>query len=141
MYLIDTNCLSEFRRIAAGRADYNVAAWAACVSLKSLYLSAISIFEVQAGISRIVARDPDKARSLTHWLEGSVLPGFEQRILPIDQSVARAAGRFAQAGPIETGGVLMAATALVRDLTLVTRNTSDFERTGVPLLNPWIAAT
>ena len=128
MYLIDTNCLSEFRRIASGRADHNVAAWAACVSLSTLYLSVISIFEVQAGISSVESRDPAKAKSLTHWLEEGVIPRFERRILPVDQAIARAAGGFAKVRRIETGDVLIAATALVHDMTIVTRNTSDSNR-------------
>ena len=138
MYLVDTNCLSELRRIVAGRADSNVATWAAVVPLKSMYISAISIFEIQNGISRIETRDPPRCKSLTKWLEDIVVPSFRQRTLPVDDMVARAAGRWARVGPIETADVLIAATAYVHRMTLVTRNTSDFDRIGIPLLNPWL---
>lgn len=137
MYLLDTNCLSELRRIRTGRADFNVAAWAALVPLSSMYLSAISIFEIQVGIARALVRDPVKADQLKIWLDEAVLPNFQGRIIVVDEKIASAAGPLAVARTSDTADVLIAATALVRRLKLVTRNTSDFIAMSVEVLNPW----
>ena len=141
MYLLDTNCPSELRRIRTGRADPNVAAWAALVPLSSVSFSAISIFELQVGITRASLRDPVKADRIRAWLDEAVLPSFQGRILAVDEVIARAAGPLAVARTSDTADVLIAATALVRRLRLVTRNTSDFTTMGVDMLNPWIASS
>jgi predicted nucleic acid-binding protein len=139
MYLLDTNVLSELRRIETGRAHHNVAAWVSVVAPSSMYLSTVTVFEVQAGISRVTIRDPSKAAVLKEWLEYKVLPTFEGRIISVDMTIAKAAGMLIAAKTIAVPDVLIAATALVGQLTLVTRNTSHFATTGVELLDPWIS--
>lgn len=137
MYLLDTNVVSELRKINAGRADGGVASWAASVDASTLFLSVISIQELQIGIFRIERRDAAQGAILQRWFDSRVLPAFEGRILSVDLAVAsrNAALHVPDARPLADS--LIAATALVHGLTVVTRNVRDFSLTGVPVLNPW----
>lgn len=137
MYLLDTNVVSELRKVKAGRADPNVAAWARRVLTTELYLSVVTVQELELGLLLKERQDAAQGRALRTWLEGQVLPAFAGRILPVTVAIARqcAALNVPQTKPERDG--LMAATALVHGLTLVTRTGQDFQGTGVTLLDPW----
>jgi hypothetical protein len=138
MFLLDTNVVSEIRKGA--KADAQVRRWAALIAPPSLYLSAISILELEIGVLLIERRDRAQGRLLRAWLQDRVLTAFEDRILPIDTAVARRCAALHVPDPHADRDALIAATALVHGMTVVTRNTADFTGTGVPLLNPWLAS-
>jgi predicted nucleic acid-binding protein len=138
-YLIDTNVWSELRN--RGRANSNVKAWADEVNPAELYLSVVSVFELERGVLLIARRDPQQGSRLRRWLEERVLKPFDRRILPIDAPIARRCAALQVPDPRPERDALIAATALTHGLTVVTRNVSDFERTGVAVLNPWLATS
>jgi len=135
MYLLDTNVLSELRR--PERADANVAGWATRTPAATFWISVISILEIEMGVLWVERRDPAQGVQLRKWFEGQVLRSFESRILPVDVAVARRAAALHVPDPRADRDALIAATALVHGLTVVTRNIGDFEATAVPLINPW----
>jgi toxin FitB len=137
MFLLDTNVVSELRNTA--RANPHVRRWASRVAPTELYLSAISVLELEIGVLRVERRDRPQGANLRAWLEQRVLPAFEDRIIPIDTAVARRCARLHVPDPRSDHDAIIAATALVHGMTVVTRNTEDFEKTGAPLLNPWEA--
>lgn len=137
MYLLDTNVVSELRKAKSGKADAGVIAWAAGLPASELFLSAISVLELEMGVLLVERRDAAQGVVLRSWLDKHVLPAFADRILPVDAAVARRCARLHVPDPRAERDALIAATALVRDLTVVTRNVGDFEATGVRLLNPW----
>ncbi len=137
MYLLDTNVVSELRKASTGKADKNVTAWAASVPVASLFLSAISILELETGILLIGRRDPGQGAMLRGWLDGYVLPAFSGRILAIDTAVAQRCAKLHVPDPRTERDALIAATALVHGMIVVTRNVVDFEHAGVEILNPW----
>lgn len=137
MFLLDTNVLSELRKAGDGKADLNVIAWLSGVDAASLYISAVTIMELEIGILRIERRDPIQGARLRTWFDTHVLPEFAERSLPIDASVALRCARLHVPDPHAERDALIAATALVHGMTVVTRNVADFEVTGAQLLNPW----
>jgi len=137
MYLLDTNVVSELRKAKAGRADPNVTAWASGVPYGGLFISAITILELEMGVLLVERRDAAQGAILRDWLDQHVMPAFHDRILPIDAAVARRCARLHVPDPRAERDALIAATALVHGMTVVTRNIGDFQSTGVPLLNPW----
>ena len=139
MYLLDTNVVSELRKIRAGKADINVAHWADSVDAADLYLSAITVQEVEIGVLLAERRDPVQGAVFRAWLNHHVLPAFSDRILAVDTAVALRSARLhvPDLRPVRDG--LIAATALVHGMTVVTRNVADFETTGVQTFNPWSA--
>ena len=139
MFLLDTNVVSELRKAKAGKADPNVAAWAASVAVGSLFVSVITILELETGVLLVERRDPPQGALLRSWLDSHVLPAFHNRVLSIDISVAQRCARLHVPDPRAERDALIAATALVHGMTVVTRNVPDFVLTGVPTLNPWIA--
>mgnify|MGYP000937189439 CR=1 FL=1 len=137
MYLLDTNVVSELRKARLGRADAQVTAWGDSVDAAELFLSAISVQELELGVPRMQHRDPTQGALLRTWLDLHVLPAFAGRILAVDTAVAQRCARLHMPDPRPLHDSLIAATAQVHGLTLVTRNVADFEATGVALLNPW----
>ncbi len=137
MLLLDTNVVSELRKVRAGKADPHVAAWSRSVAGASLYLSAIVVQELEIGVLQIKRRDPVQGALLRAWLEDHVLSSFARRILPVDTTVARRSATLHVPDPRPYRDGLIAATALVHGMTLVTRNVADFAPMGVTLLDPW----
>ena len=137
MFILDTNVVSELRKVRSGKADQNVAAWADSIDASQMYVSAITILELEQGVLLIERRDKAHGASLRTWLEELVLPEFANRVLPIDVSVARCCAGLHVPDPRSERDALIAATALVHSMTVVTRNVADFATTGAKLLNPW----
>jgi predicted nucleic acid-binding protein len=137
MFLLDTNVVSELRKVKTGKADKNVTAWAESVSANALYLSAITILELEIGIGLVERRDDLQGKMLRAWLAGQVLPAFQGRIIPIDVVVAQCCAKLHIPNPYSDRDALIAATALVHKMTIVTRNVADFKAIGVCILNPW----
>ena len=137
MYLLDTNIVSELRKAKTNKANKNVTAWAISVPATSLFLSAISILELETGVLLIERRDAVQGAVLRVWLDDYVIPAFSGRILAIDTAVAQRCAKLHVPDPGAERDTLIAATALVQGMTIVTRNVMDFEHTGVKILNPW----
>ena len=135
MFLLDTNVLSEPRR--RDRTDRNVAAWADALDPADLFLSAITILEIEAGTLLIERRDPAQGALLRAWINHRVLPAFAGRILAVDTAVAQCCPRLQVPDPRAERDALIAATALVHRLKVATRNIADFRPMGVEIVNPW----
>jgi len=140
MFLLDTNVVSELRKVRLGRADKNVAQWADSVDAVDLYLSAITVQELELGVLLVERRDSAQGAIFRTWLESHVLPAFAGRILPVDTTVAQRCAALHVPDPGPAMDSLIAATALVHGMTLVTRNVADFQSSGVTILNPWAAS-
>ena len=124
-FLLDTNVVSELRKIRAGKADAKVAAWAESVNASDLFLSAITIQELELGILLLERRDPSQGIMFRIWLNEQVLPAFSGRILPVDVKIAQHCAKLHVPNPRPLADSLIAATALVYDMTVVTRNVAD----------------
>jgi toxin FitB len=135
MYLLDTNVVSELRR--AKRTHPSVRKWAQTFPAASLYLSVISILELEIGILLVERRDRKQGEILRAWMDGHVLPTFGSRILAIDTAVAQRSAALHIPNPRSDRDALIAATSLVHGMTVVTRNVSDFEPMEVTVVNPW----
>ena len=135
-FLIDTNIISEVRKGA--RCDARVAAWYASIDDGDLYLSILVLGEIRKGVELARPRDPAKADALEAWL-AQVDAAFGERILPIDRAVADQWGRMSAQRPVSTVDGLLAATAKVHRMTLVTRNEADVAGLGADVLNPFNA--
>jgi toxin FitB len=135
IFLLDTNVLSELRR--RERTHAKVGRWVDTVPAENLFLSAITILEIEVGALRAARRDTAQGAMLRAWMDSQVLPAFEGRILPADTAVAQRCARLHVPDPRAERDALIAATALAHRLTVVTRNVSDFAPMGVELLNPW----
>lgn len=133
MYLLDTNIISDLRR--PERADPKMVAWMAEADPATLFLSVITVLEIELGILRIARRDEAQGAMLTAWLEHQVLPAFADRILPVDLAIARHCAALHVPDPRPERDGLIAATALVHRLTVVTRNVRDFEPIGAAILS------
>ncbi len=133
-YLVDTNVISEARK--GRRCDPGVAAWFADVSSEDIYLSVLTLGEIRKGIENIRRRDKPAAEALENWLH-ELEASLADNLLPVDQAVAEQWGRFNVPDPLPMLDSLLAATASVHGMTLVTRNLKDVERTGVECLNPF----
>ena len=138
MFLLDTNVVSELRK--RDRCDENVAAWYTGVSDDELFLSVLVLGEIRRGIERIRDRDPQQCAALEQWLQ-DVTRRYAQRILPIDERVSDVWGQFCYIRNVPVVDGLLAATAKVHTLTLVTRNIQDVQGLGVDLLNPFSPTT
>lgn len=137
MFVLDTNVISELRKAKAGRADVNVVNWAQAVPAGSLFISAITVLEIEMGILSVERKDPQQGAVLRSWLNMHVLPAFSERTLPVDVAVALRCAKLHVPDPRSDRDALIAATALVHGMTVVTRNVTDFEPAGVDTVNPW----
>ncbi len=137
MFLLDTNVLSEARKAGDGKADLHVVSWLSSVDAAALYVSAITLMEIELGILRIERRDTAQGARLRAWMTHHLWPEFMERTLPVDIAVALRCASLHVPDPRSERDALIAATALVHGMTVVTRNTGDFEGIGVPLVNPW----
>ncbi|HEY3926797.1 MAG TPA: type II toxin-antitoxin system VapC family toxin [Candidatus Koribacter sp.] len=135
MYILDTNVVSELRKGLQG--DRKVRAWAQGVAVADLYLSAISILELEIGILLVERRDSKQGLVLRAWMEQHVLPSFEGRILSVDAAIARRSAALHVPNPRSDRNAIIAATALVHGMTIATRNVKNFQPMGVAIVNPW----
>jgi len=140
MFILDTNVVSELRKVSHGKADTNVTAWIESVDAADLFVSAITILELEFGVLSIERKDAIQGALLRRWLEEYVLPEFSRRTLPVDTAVALRCARLHVPDKRSERDALIAATALVHGMTVVTRNASDFKPTGVNVFNPWTAS-
>ncbi len=135
MFILDTNVISELRRLE--KADPMVVLWASSLPVASFFLSSITLLELELGVLQINRKDPIQGAVLRDWIDNQVLPCFDGRILAVDTIVAQRCARLHVPDPRAERDALIAATALVHGMTVVTRNVADFKPTGVPTLNPW----
>src|SRR5690348_3376720 len=135
-YLLDTNVLSETRK---RQPTVGVAEWIAATPSDRMHISVLTLGEIERGIARNRSRgDQDQVAALERWLQ-VLQAGFEDRILPVSLPVATAWGRQPQKQPLPPIDALIAATAQVHGLTVVTRNVQAYEQAGIPVLNPFAA--
>lgn len=138
-YLLDTNVISELRKVGPAKADPNVLRWVDNIPLMEMFISVVTVQELEIGVLRAERNDRAKAQLLRTWLEGQVLTAFANRILPVDLSISLRCASLHVPDPRPFSDTIIAATALVHGMTLVTRNEKDFAGTGVQVLNPWRA--
>lgn len=138
MFVLDTNIVSELRKVRSGKANAGVTAWATGVSSAQMFISSITIHELEHGVLLRERTDPAQGAVLRTWLDESVAAAFVDRVLPVDEAVARRAAALHVPDPAPFRDALIGATAIVERMTVVTRNVRDFERfEGIDLLNPW----
>jgi hypothetical protein len=137
MYLLDTNVVSELRKLGTRRAAPAVVSWAASVAASDLYLSVITLLELEMGILQVERRDTAQSAILRRWLTGQVMPTFHERLLPIDVPIALRCAALHVPERRSERDALIAATAVVHGLAVVTRNVADLEGTGVAVIDPW----
>ena len=135
-FLLDTNVISEMRRKNAANA--NLLAWSRTVIVSSLFVSAVTLWELEQGILSVARRDERQGGILRRWLLADFLPQFQDRILPFDKVVALRCASMHVPDPKPDRDSMIAATAAVHSLTVATRNTKDFTACGVPTFNPWL---
>ena len=139
MFVLDTNVVSELRKLGDGRADARVAAWIAGHDAASFYISALTLMELEIGVLRIERRDAEQGERLRSWMDRHVLPEFRDRTLPVDAAVALRCARLHVPDPRAERDALIAATAMAHGMTVITGNRADFEATGVAAIDPWAA--
>lgn len=139
MYLLDTNVASELRKVDAGTADPHVKAWSDQLDAEVAFLSVITVLELEQGILLMERRDSRQGAMLRAWLENRILPQFQGRILSVDLQVAQQCAALHVPDPKDDRDSLIAATALVHGMIVVTRNVSHFAQCGVRIFNPWEA--
>ena len=138
MYVLDTNVVSELRKVRSGKANPGVAEWAAKVPSAALFISAITIHELEHGVLLMERSDPDQGALLRAWLDQSVTSAFAERVLPVDEHVARRAAALHVPDPAPFRDALIGGTALTHGMTVVTRDLKDFDRfDDLEVINPW----
>ncbi len=139
MFVLDTNVVSELRKVRAGKANPGVAEWASGVPSGQLFVSVITIHELEHAVLLAERADPERGAVLRTWLDDSVAPAFASRVLAIDEPVARRAAALHVPAPAPFRDALIGATALVHRMAVVTRNVRDFERFGgLDVVDPWV---
>ena len=141
MFLLDTNVVSELRRAATGEADEHLVAWASGIESGALYLSSISLLELEIGVRRVEQRDRRQGEVLRSWLTDKVRPAFQGRILPFDEAAAVICAGYHVPDPRPDRDSFIAAIAESNGMTVVTRNVGDFDPLGVRVLDPWSPQT
>jgi predicted nucleic acid-binding protein len=140
LYLLDSNIVSEFRKVPTGRANLGVVTWAQSVPVATLFISAITLMELEKGVQLKVQQDPMAGEILRRWMVEKVQPSFEGRVLAVDAAVAIENAGYHVSDPRPLADSLIAATARIHNLYVVTRNVKDFEpfeAYGLRILNPW----
>ena len=137
MFLLDTNVVSELRKIGDGKADIRVVTWIAGQDAACFYLSVLTLMELEIGILRMERRDPKQGKRLRTWMDRHVLPEFLERTLPVDSAVALKCARLHVPDRRAERDALIAATAIVHGMTVVTGNVADFGTTGAEVIDPW----
>lgn len=137
MYLLDSNVISEIRKIPSGKANQQVKQWAESCPAGDMFLSVITLMELNKGILSMKRKDAVQGQHLEDWFRYQVLPSYQGRILPITGKIALCCSSLHVPNPQPAFDSLIAATALVHDLIVVTRNIKDFGVTGVNLINPF----
>jgi predicted nucleic acid-binding protein len=137
MFLLDTNVISESRKLSSGKADANVTRWLQATSPAQTFISVFTVFELELGVRLKERQDAMQGTALRRWLESVILPGFADRVLEPTTEIALRCAALHVPDPASDRDAWIAATALEHGLTVVTRNVADFQRTGVKLLNPW----
>lgn len=137
MLVLDTNVVSELRKVRSGKADRCVARWADSVDAADLFVSAITIQELEMGVLLAERRDASQGAVLRAWLNSHVLPAFAGRVLPVDTAVTQRSAKLHVPDPQSLRDSFIAATALVHGMTVVTRNVADFVASRVNIINPW----
>lgn len=138
MYLLDTNIVSELRKVRSGKANPGVAEWAGQVRSAELFVSAITIHELEHGVLLMERSDPRQGAVLRAWLDQSVAAAFAERVLAVDEQVARRAASLHVPAPAPFRDALIGGTALTHRMTVVTRDHKDFSRfDALDVLNPW----
>ena len=138
MFLLDTNVVSELRKVTSKRADKQVAAWASATPGNQTFLSVITVFELERGVLLMECRDSAQVKVLRGWLNNHVLVNYAGRIIPLGVDITQRCAALHVPDPKPDYDAIIVATALEHGLTVVTRNTEDFEEMGVKLLNPWL---
>lgn len=139
MFVLDTCVVSELRK-SGSRADQGLTRWAAGVPAMEMYLSTMSLYELELGVLLAERRDRATGSVLRTWLSETVMPTFARRLLPIDGRVAALAASLHVPDPAPLADSLIAATALAHDMAVVTRNVADFDRfVGLLVINPFEA--
>lgn len=137
MFLLDTNVVSELRKVKAGKADKHVANWSKSVDANALFISVITVQEIELGVLLKERKDKKQGALLRKWLDDHVIPAFAGRTLPIDATIAKKCAELNAVTPCPYRDSFIAATALVHRMSLVTRDVGDFETMGATLVNPW----
>ena len=138
MFVLDTNVVSELRKVRSRKANPGVAEWAAGVASAEMFISAITIHELEHGVLLMERSDPAQGAVLRSWLDESVAAAFAERVLAVDEDVARRAAALHVPDPAPFRDALIGATALAHHMTVVTRNVLDFERfNSLEVVNPW----
>jgi toxin FitB len=137
MYLLDRNVISELRKARTGKADLCVLQWASGIPSEMPYLSVIRVLEFEMGALSLERRDHHQGRLIKRWLEDQVLPTFEGRILAVNTAVARKCAELHVPDRRAERDAMIAATAFVHRLKLVTRNVTDFDQAMIEIVNPW----
>lgn len=137
MYLLDTNVISEIRRLKKGKCDPNVARWIQSVDEDQIFVTPIILMELERGVLSKERKDPKQGENLRNWLENRVKPSFLGKVLPIDETTAQICAKLHIPDHAPENDAWIAASAIQHHLILVTRNTADFAKTGAKLFNPF----